>query len=129
MILENAEGSQFYLRDVAEVRRAVGPVEIVRDDQAKQVVVRADAAGISAGEAVKRAEAAVRALAAPRGVFFEMGGQAQMMAEMKYTAGLVLGFAFFFAFVVLAVQFESLRLPFFIIICVPVCLIGMICGL
>ncbi len=129
LIIENAAGSQFYLRDVAEVRRSVGPVEIIRDDQAKQVVVRADAAGISVGEAIRRAETAVRALGAPRGVFFEMGGQAQMMAEMKYTAGLILMFAVFFAFVVLAVQFESLRLPVFIIICVPVCLIGMVGGL
>jgi hypothetical protein len=33
----------------------VGPVEIVRENQAKQVVVRADSNGISVGEAVKRA--------------------------------------------------------------------------
>jgi len=129
LVLENAAGKQFYLRDVAEVRRAVGPVEIVREDQATEVIVRADAAGISVGEAVRRAEAAVRALDVPSGVHVEMGGQAQMMAEMMRTAGLVLGFAVFFAFVVLAVQFESLRLPFIMLACVPVCLVGMVCGL
>ena len=129
LVLENEGGEQFYLRDLAEVRRAVGPVEIVRENQAKQVIVRADSAGISVGEAIRRAQAAVAALEAPPGVYFEMGGQAQMMADMIRTAYMVLGFAVFFAFVVLAVQFESLRLPLLILACLPFCLIGMVCGL
>jgi hydrophobe/amphiphile efflux-1 (HAE1) family protein len=129
LVIEDRSGGQHYLRDIAEVRRAVGPVEIVRQDQAKQVIVRADAAGISVGEAVARAHAAVAALQRPAGVYFEMGGQARMMAEMKRTAVMVLGFAVFFAFVVLAVQFESVRLPLLILFCLPFCLIGMVCGL
>ena len=129
LVLENGDGERFYLRDVAEVRRAVGPVEIVRENQAKQVVVRADSAGISVGEATRRAQGAVAALEAPPGVYFEMGGQAQMMADMIRTAYMVLGFAVFFAFVVLAVQFESLRLPLLILACIPFCLIGMVCAL
>lgn len=129
LILENTKGQQFYLRDIAEVKRAVGPVEIVREDQAKQVIVRADAAGISVGQAVARAEAALSALDKPDGVYIEMGGQAQMMAEMTKTAKWVLGFAVFFAFVVLAVQFESVKLPLLILLCLPFCLVGMVFGL
>ncbi|MFW6163948.1 MAG: efflux RND transporter permease subunit, partial [Planctomycetota bacterium] len=129
LVLKSDSGGQHYLHEIADVRRAVGPVEIVREDQAKQVIVRADSAGISVGEAVRRAEAAVAALEAPPGVYFEMGGQAQMMAGMIRTGYLVLGFAVFFAFVVLAVQFESLRLPLLVLGCLPFCLIGMVCGL
>ncbi len=129
LLIENIEGEQFYLRDIAEVKRAVGPVEIVREDQAKEVIIRADSSGISVGEAVRHAEAAVSNLERPSGVYFEMGGQAQMMAEMKKTAVWVLAFSVFFAFVGLAVQFESMKLPCMILSCLPFCLIGMVYGL
>ena len=65
LVVGTRQGESVYLRDIAEVRRAVGPVEIVRENQAKQVVVRADSAGISVGEAVSRAQAAVNALERP----------------------------------------------------------------
>ncbi len=129
LILENKHGQQFYLRDIAEVKRAVGPVEIVRENQAKQVIVRADAYGISVGQAVERAQNALESLEKPQGVYLEMGGQAQMMAEMTKTAKWLLGFAVFFAFVVLAVQFESVKLPVLILLCLPFCIIGMVYGL
>lgn len=129
LLIENADGTQIFLSDIAEVRRAVGPVEIMREDQAKEVIVRADAAGISAGEAVRRAGEAVAALERPPGVHYEMGGQAQMMADMRQTAGAVMALAIFFAFVILAVQFESLRLPCLILACLPFCLVGMVYAL
>ena len=111
LVLENRAGGPLYLRDVAEVRRAAGPVEIVREDQSNEVMVRADALGISVGEAASRAEAATGALERPAGVWVEMGGQAQMMEEDRRALGLVLAFASLFAYVVLAVKFESFGLP------------------
>jgi hydrophobe/amphiphile efflux-1 (HAE1) family protein len=129
LILENTQGEQFYLRDIAEVKRAVGPVEIVREDQVKQVIVRADSDRISVGKAIEKARNTLASLDKPKGVYLEMGGQAQMMAEMTKTAKWVLIFAVFFAFVVLAVQFESLKLPLLILLCLPLCIIGMVFGL
>ena len=129
LVLENCRGKKFFVRDIAEVRRAVGPVEITRDNQAKMVVVRADAHGISVGEAVRRADEAVGKMKRPPGVFYEMGGQAQMMREMNRTVLLVIVFAVFFAFVALAVQFESLKLPFLVLLSLPPVLAGMLWGL
>ena len=124
LLIDTQAAKPIYLRDIAEVRRAVGPVEIIREDQVKQVVVRADSAGVSVGEAVARAESAVAALERPAGVEFEMGGQAQMMAENRRTMGLILGFAVLFAYVVLAIQFDSFSLPFLIMLNVPFALTG-----
>lgn len=129
LILNSRNGSPLYVRDVAEVRRAVGPVEINRENQIKQVLVRADAAGISPGEATRRAMEAVGKLPQQPGVHTVPGGQAQMMEENRRTMGLIFGFALFFAFVTLAVQFESFRLPLIIMISVPFCLIGIIYAL
>lgn len=129
LILESRDGHAISVRDLAEVRRAVGPVEITRENQIKQVIVRADGAGVSVGEATRRARDATAALTAPPGVSFEMGGQSQMMGENARTMGLILLFALFFAFVVLAIQFESYRLPLIILISVPFCLAGMVYAL
>lgn len=129
LILDSRNGSPLFVRDVAEVRRAVGPVEISRENQIKQVIVRADAAGISAGEATRRAMEAVGKLSPPPGVQTVPGGQAQMMEENRRTMGLIFGFALFFAFVILAIQFESYRLPLIILLSVPFCFAGIVYAL
>jgi len=129
LLVENKTGKKFFIRDIANVQRSVGPIEIVRENQAKMIIVRADAKDVSVGKAVELAENAVKTLEKPHSVFYEMGGQAQMIREMKKTAFLVLFFAIFFAFVVLAVQFESLKLPFLVLLSLPPVLVGMFIGL
>jgi hydrophobic/amphiphilic exporter-1 (mainly G- bacteria), HAE1 family len=124
LIVETRNGEPIYLRDIAEIRRAVGPVEISREDQIMRVIVRADAAGISTGEALARAEQAAGELAPPPGVDFSMGSEARFMAESRRVMGLILGFAALFAYVILAIQFESFMLPLLIMINVPLTLTG-----
>jgi hydrophobe/amphiphile efflux-1 (HAE1) family protein len=124
LVVAGKNGSSIYLRDLADVRRASGPVEIVRENLAKQVIVRADSAGVSVGEAVSRAKQAMEQLNPPVGVSWEMGGQAQMMAENTQAMGMILGFALLFAYVALAIQFESFILPVLIMANVPLTLTG-----
>ena len=127
LVLNGTQGGYLRLRDVAEVRQAVGPVEIAREDQIKEVIVRGDAvAGVSVGQALASFKAAMTKVQAPIGYEFSYGGQAQMMAEMERTVLMILAFAVFFSFVVLAVQFNSLKLPALILGCVPFCVAGMI---
>lgn len=123
-IIETRNGEPIYLRDLADIRRAVGPVEISREDQVMRVIVRADAAGMSTGEALARAEEAAAGLEIPSGVEFSMGSQARFMAESRQVMGLILGFAALFAYVILAIQFESFMLPFLIMLNVPLTLTG-----
>jgi multidrug efflux pump subunit AcrB len=124
--LNCAQGGYLRLKDVAEVRQAVGPVEIIREDQVKEVVVRGDAAGVSVGQALEELKASLEKQSQPIGYNFSFGGQAQMMAEMKQTVLAILAFAIFFSFIVLAVQFNSLRLPALILGSVPFCLAGLV---
>jgi hydrophobe/amphiphile efflux-1 (HAE1) family protein len=129
LILDSRGGRPVFVRDVAEVRRAVGPVEITRENQIKQVIVRSDASGISSGEATRRAMEVISTLTRPSGVSVVPGGQAQMMGENRKTMGMIFGFALFFAFVALAIQFESFRLPLIIMLSVPFCLVGIVYAL
>jgi len=125
LILETRNGRPIRVRDVAEVRRAVGPVEITRENQVKQVIVRADGApGISVGDAIARARTAVAALPRPAGIGFAMGGQAEMMAENSRTMRTILFFAALFAYVVLAIQFNSYVLPVLTMLSIPFALTG-----
>ena len=129
LVIAERQSKPIMLRDLASVERATGPVEIVREDQVKEVIVRADSSGVSVGEATARARAVVAAMERPSGVEIGFGGQAQMMAENRRSLGLVLFFALFFAYIVLAIQFESFVQPFLIIILVPLSLIGMVTAL
>ncbi len=129
LIIETHNGEPIYLQDIAEVRRAVGPVEISREDQVIRVIVRADPAGISVGEALARAEQVALDLKPPQGVEISMGSEARFMKESRKVLGLIIGFAVLFAYVILAIQYESFLLPFLIILNVPLALTGALIAL
>jgi multidrug efflux pump subunit AcrB len=129
LVMETRSGEPVYLRDVAEVRRAVGPVEISREDQIKRVIVRADPAGVSVGEALARAEQAALDLGPPQGVEVSMGSEARFMKESRRVVGLIVGFATLFAYVILAIQYESFTLPMLIVLNVPLALTGALLAL
>jgi HAE1 family hydrophobic/amphiphilic exporter-1 len=124
--LNCAQGGYLRIKDVAEVGSAVGPVEIVREDQVKEVIVRGDAAGVSVGTALAQLQDAMSRIDRPVGYELSYGGQAQMMGDMKRTLLSVLAFAVFFSFIVLTVQFNSLKLPSLILGSVPACMAGMV---
>ena len=126
LVLNCAQGGYLRLKDVARVIPAVGPVEIAREDQVNEVIVRGDATGVSVGQALGELKEAVSKMTLPVGYEISYGGQAQMMAEMQRAVLLIMVFALFFAFVVLAVQFNSLKLPALILGSVPFCLAGMV---
>lgn len=128
--LENLKisGSQsnfIRLADIAKISLSAGPVEIMREDQIKTVIVRGDANNVSVGEATAELQNAMAQQPIPPGYQIEYGGQAQMMSDMTQTMLTILGFSIFFSFIVLTVQFNSIKLPMLILGCVPFCLSGM----
>ena len=124
--LKNAQGETLRLRDVANVVPATGPVEIIREDQTRQVTVEADMSGGDLADAVSRVRSSLADMDRPAGYEFNFGGRAELMSEMKDTVLAVLVFALFFFFIILTVQFNSVKLPAMILSCVPVCLAGAI---
>lgn len=124
LLLASQQGGFVRLGDIARIQPATGPVEIIREDQVKMVIVRGDAVGASVGEALAALKAVIAQESIPPGYQIAYGGQAQMMAEMTRDVLLILGFALFFSFIVLAVQFNSLKLPGLILGSMPFCLAG-----
>ena len=124
--LKRIRGETLRVRDIAKVMPAVGPVEIIRENQAKQVTVEADMTGGDLAGAVREVRASLADMDRPAGYEFGFGGRAELMSDMKNTVLAVLAFALFFSFIVLTVQFNSVKLPALILGSVPVCLAGAI---
>jgi len=129
LVISAGDGRQYRLRDLAAVTEGTGPVEIVREDQIKQVVVRADAWGASVGRALGGLQAALGKIALPPGYEIGYGGKARLMDDLTSMALGILGLAVFLAMVVLAVQFNSVRYPLMILCSIPVGAAGMVFAL
>lgn len=129
LIIDTHCGEPVYLKDIAEIDRAVGPVEISREDQVMRVIVRADAYGTSVGEALKKAEETALKMKSEGGIEISMGSEARFMAESRKVMSLIIGFASLFAYVILAIQFDSFLLPFLIMLNIPLTLTGVFAAL
>ncbi len=129
LVVTTPAGDHVRLREVANVRSATGPVEIVRQNQIKQVIVRCDPLNVDLSTAQTATRAALAEVKWPTGYNYTIGGKARQMAEMLGVVKSILGLAVFFSFIVLAAQFNSLRLPLVILIAAPFCLTGMGYGL
>ncbi len=129
LVVTGTGGHAIRVRDVATIREAVGPLEIVRQNQVKQVTVEANAAGVDLAGAVANLRRELDDLEIPVGYDFGFGGQAELMADMRQAVMAVLAFAVFFAFIVLTVQFNSVKLPALILGSAPFCLAGLVFGL
>ena len=122
-------GEKVRLRDVASVSEGTGPVEIVRENQVKQVVIRADAGSLSVGQALERIQRELQTLELPPGYEIRYGGKARLMTDLKGTALGIMGLAVFLALAVLAVQFDSTRFPLMILCCIPPSAAGVVLAL
>jgi HAE1 family hydrophobic/amphiphilic exporter-1 len=117
-------GANVSLASVAEIVPPAGPTEIDRYDQMRMIKVTADGLGLTPGEANGAVAAALADFQLPPGYTLDFGGQAREMRRNFRSLGLVLGLALFFAYVILAIQFESFSLPFVVMVRVPLSLIG-----
>jgi hydrophobe/amphiphile efflux-1 (HAE1) family protein len=129
LVVAGAGGDAIRVRDVANVREAVGPLEIVRKNQVKQVSVEVSTAGVDLATAVAGLRTTLNGLDRPAGYEFNFGGQAELMSDMRQAVMAVVAFAVFFSFIVLTVQFNSVKLPALILGSAPFCLTGLVFGL
>jgi CzcA family heavy metal efflux pump len=125
-------GQAIYLRDVADTALALSPSTIKRDQQRRIVEISAsvmhDANLSTVVDRVYRQLADVKA-ALPEGYTLYDGGSTEALKEGQQMGYLLIGLAIFLVFVVMAVQYESLRNPLVILLSIPFALIGVVMGL
>jgi multidrug efflux pump subunit AcrB len=113
-----------YLRDLGKLVYSIGPVEIQRKDQMRLIKVTASVVGADVGKTTDMVYKKVDSMAFPAGVYVKAGGQAKMMKDNFKALASVLLLALFFAYVILAIQFESFVWPALILARIPLSLIG-----
>jgi multidrug efflux pump subunit AcrB len=119
-----------HLGDVARLTPTAAPGEILRDNQVRIIEINASlAAGVTPTRAREAIEQRLADFELPAGYTRYDAGAVEALKEGRNTAGLLLGLGIFLVFVVMAVQYESLRDPFVILLGVPFTLIGVAWGL
>ena len=117
------------LSAVAEFVEAVGPSEIRRVDQQRAVVISANLGAFDLGTAGDRITTALRSLALPDEVRWEVAGQSQEMESSLASLRFALALAVFLVYVIMASTFESLKHPLVILLSVPLATVGTVLGL
>jgi hydrophobe/amphiphile efflux-1 (HAE1) family protein len=129
LLVTNKKGQTYRIRDIAKILNATGVVEIVREDQVKQVIVRADALGTSVGQALQALNAKLQKINMPVGYEIRFAGKARLMKDLIDSTLQILALAIFLALIVLAVQFNNVRYPVAILGCIPISASGMVFAL
>ncbi|MFW2371490.1 MAG: efflux RND transporter permease subunit [Gammaproteobacteria bacterium] len=123
------QGTTIRLRDVASIQIMPTPSTIKRDNQRRIVEVSGSLAeGGNLQEIMQQAFQRLQSLHLPEGYSLYDGGSLDAIREGESTGYILIGLALFLVFVVMAVQYESLRNPVVIILSVPFALIGVTLG-
>jgi CzcA family heavy metal efflux pump len=130
LILRSDSGESLRLGEVAEVTLIASPAEIRRDRQRRIIEVSATLSGeLSFGEVYTALRERIDSFELPAGYTLYEGGEYETLQQGKRNSQLLLGLALFLVFVVMAVQYESLRNPLVIMLGVPFAAVGVGLGL
>ena len=119
-----------YLSDVAKVQLVKAPATIKRDNQMRIVEITSslnDDATI--GEVLIRINQLISEYELPKGYTIYEAGATETLQQGKQLTSMLLVLALFLVFVVMAVQYESLRNPLIIMLSVPFAAIGVAIGI
>jgi len=118
------------LSDIAQVAIEPVPSAIMRDRQQRFVEMTASLSGdLTLAETIQAAQTRLQALDIPKGYTLYEAGSLETLQEGRNLSYQLLGLALFLVFVVMAVQYESLRNPLVIILSVPFAVTGVAIGL
>jgi multidrug efflux pump len=126
--VRNASGDMLPLSSVAEVRGIGGPAMITRYNSVTAAAVNGGSVpGMSTGQVIKTVEGVARQ-ELPQGMDFQWTELTLLQILAGSTAMIVFGLVVVLVFLVLAAQYESVRLPFAVILVVPMCLLSSVIG-
>ena len=124
------QGLPVRLRQVATVNMNPAPASILRDNQRRIVEVTASVAEeLGLERAMDAVHQRLADLQLPEGYSLYDGGESKTLQEGKQMGYVLLGLAIFLVFVVMAVQYESLRNPIVILLSIPFTIIGVAAGI
>jgi CzcA family heavy metal efflux pump len=118
-------GSQVPLGALADVRFDLGPNGISREDVQRLLVVQANVAGRDVGSVVEDIRDAVAtSVVLPTGYYVEYGGQFESAGEATRTIGLLSLLSLAAIFLLLFMEFGSVRQALLVMVNLPLALVG-----
>ncbi len=125
----SAGGGMVPLDAVMTIKNQSGPYRVVRYNLYPSAELQGDTArGFSSGQSLATMQK-IAAETLPKGMAFEWTELAYQQQQAGATGALVFGLAVLFVFLLLAANYESLVLPFAVILIVPMCLLAAILGI
>ncbi|WP_158803306.1 efflux RND transporter permease subunit [Acidisoma sp. L85] len=125
----NSGGDMVPVGTVASFRSQTAPYRVPRYNLFPAAEVQGAAApGIATGTALLHMERLAHEIL-PRGISYEWTDLAFQQQQKGTPTWLVFGAAALFVFLVLAAQYESLKLPLAVVLIVPMCLLASVLGL
>src|SRR5699024_5268551 len=102
---------------------------LLRQDQQPQMNVSSDVIDRDLGSVVSDIETRLDNMDMPEGYTYQIGGQAEDMAESFADLAVALVFSIFLVYAVMAGQFENFLFPFIIMFSLPTTVVGVLLGL
>ena len=123
--LSSPTGEQVLLSEVATIELAEGPAQISREDGKRRIVAELNVVGRDIGGFVSEARAVLeRELALPVGYFVTWGGQFEQQQRAMARLRVMVPFAMLLVFILLYLNFNSVRPVVLILINIPLALVG-----
>jgi CzcA family heavy metal efflux pump len=125
-----ADRPPVYLGNVAKIRLVKSPASIIRDNQMRIVEVSASLSDdATLGGVLQQIDKVLKDFPLPAGYSIYDAGSREALQEGRQLTAILLVLALFLVFVVMAVQYESLRNPLVIMLSVPFAAIGVALGI
>jgi hydrophobe/amphiphile efflux-1 (HAE1) family protein len=124
----SSTGAMVPLSSVMSLENTAGPYRVARYNLYPSAELQGDTVrGFSSGQSLQTMEQLARETL-PQGMSFEWTELAFQQQQAGNTGTIVFGLAVLFVFLLLAANYESLVLPFAVILIVPMCLLAAILG-
>ncbi|MBB6453994.1 HAE1 family hydrophobic/amphiphilic exporter-1 [Salirhabdus euzebyi] len=127
--IQTATGAMIPLNTVAELNQIQGPVNLLRQNQQRQMNVSSDIVDRDLGSIMEEVQGKLDSLNMPEGYTYTIGGQAEDMMDSFTKLTYALIFSIFLVYAVMAVQFENFLHPFVIMFSLPATVVGILVGL
>lgn len=125
LVIRTPAGLLIPLRQVAEVTEIVGPRQITRENTQRFITIQANVRGRDIGSFVAESQERIAdAVDLPSGYLVEWGGQFELQQEANRRLAIVVPITLGLVFLLLFMNFGSLRASLLIMLNIPLALVG-----
>jgi len=130
ILIKHHNGQAVYVNDVAQLQFSAAPSVIERDNQQRIVELTASLINDDdLAQVMSEINQRLKNFTLPKGYFLYDASGDQAIKNGRDMSMILFSLAIFLVFVVMAVQYESLKNPFIILLAIPFMLIGAAAGL